>query len=79
MAEDGGLLVDEEMRIAVPDLYAAGDACTMRWRELCPLWFQVRFRVTGMLVFHSGTLSYSLGITELIASELWLSDTLHDM
>ena len=41
MAEDGGLVVDEEMRTAMPDLYAAGDVCTMRQRESSPLWFQV--------------------------------------
>lgn len=48
VAEGGGLLVDEEMRTAIPNLYAAGDACTVQWREQGPLWFQVGFHVVVM-------------------------------
>ena len=48
MAEGGGLLVDEEMCTAIPDLYAAGDACTVQWKEQGPLWFQVCFLVIVM-------------------------------
>ena len=42
MAEDGGLLVDERMQTSVPDVYAAGDVCTLRDLNYGPQFFQVR-------------------------------------
>ena len=42
-AEDGGgILVDSEMRSSLRDVYAAGDVCTVKWKDEAPLWFQVR-------------------------------------
>ena len=38
---DGGIIVDSEMRTSMRDVYAAGDVCTVQWKEQAPLWFQV--------------------------------------
>ncbi|KAL5466979.1 hypothetical protein EMCRGX_G031144 [Ephydatia muelleri] len=42
LAEDGGIVVDPEMRTSVADVYAAGDVCTPTWSQQSPLWFQMR-------------------------------------
>ena len=39
--DDGGILVDSNMRTSVPNVYAAGDAATADW-EPAPNWFQMR-------------------------------------
>ena len=41
LAEDGGIIVDSEMRTTVDDVYAAGDVCTPKWSQQSALWFQV--------------------------------------
>jgi len=41
LAEDGGINVDEMMRTNLPDVYAAGDACTAAWMP-AQHWFQMR-------------------------------------
>ena len=41
LAEDGGIVVDSEMRTSVDDVYAAGDVCTPKWSQQSALWFQV--------------------------------------
>lgn len=41
VAEDGGLNVDEQMHTSVPDVFAAGDVCTVAW-EPRALWHQMR-------------------------------------
>ena len=41
IAEDGGVVVDDEMRTALPDVYAAGDVCTTQWTHCSKLWLQV--------------------------------------
>ncbi|XP_072922230.1 pyridine nucleotide-disulfide oxidoreductase domain-containing protein 1 [Hemitrygon akajei] len=41
VAEDGGLKVDEQMHTSVPDIFAAGDVCTVSW-EPRALWHQMR-------------------------------------
>uniref|UniRef100_UPI00398F74DB pyridine nucleotide-disulfide oxidoreductase domain-containing protein 1 n=1 Tax=Pristiophorus japonicus TaxID=55135 RepID=UPI00398F74DB len=41
VAEDGGLKVDEQMHTSVPDIFAAGDVCTVSW-EPRALWQQMR-------------------------------------
>ena len=46
LAEDGGVRVDKEMRTSVPDVYAAGDVCSVEWGHHSPLWFQV---ICGLL------------------------------
>ena len=30
------------MQSSVPDVYAAGDACTIAWTDKSPHWFQMR-------------------------------------
>lgn len=40
-AEDGGIMVDSEMRTNIPDVYAAGDVCTVHWDPWPQMWFQV--------------------------------------
>ncbi|KAK9845833.1 hypothetical protein WJX81_003814 [Elliptochloris bilobata] len=40
--DDGGILVDEELRTSVPGVWAAGDCCTVRAEAQAPLWFQMR-------------------------------------
>lgn len=41
MSDDGGIIVDSEMRSSLPNVYAAGDVCSMRWDEQPDMWFQV--------------------------------------
>lgn len=41
--DGGGILVDSEMRSSLSDIYAAGDVCTVQWKEQAELWFQVKF------------------------------------
>ena len=41
LADDGGVVVDDEMRTALPDVYAAGDVCTTQWKHCSKLWLQV--------------------------------------
>lgn len=38
-AQDGGLTVDRHMRTSVQDVFAAGDVCTVEWRD-ADTWFQ---------------------------------------
>mgnify|MGYP001796365624 CR=1 FL=1 len=42
IAEDGGLVVDSNMRTTLPDVYAAGDVCTPSWCSHSPYWHQMR-------------------------------------
>ena len=45
ISTEGGILVDEEMRTSVPNVYAAGDTCTANWAGPAiedRLWFQMR-------------------------------------
>ena len=39
--DGGGIEVDSEMRTSLGDIYAAGDVCSVRWKEQAALWFQV--------------------------------------
>ena len=39
--DGGGIVVDSEMRSSLEDVYAAGDVCTVKWKEQSALWFQV--------------------------------------
>ncbi|UYV75549.1 PYROXD1 [Cordylochernes scorpioides] len=41
VSQDGGLLVDEYMRTNLPNVYAAGDACTANW-NIEKHWFQMK-------------------------------------
>uniref|UniRef100_A0A8C4WU35 Pyridine nucleotide-disulphide oxidoreductase domain 1 n=1 Tax=Eptatretus burgeri TaxID=7764 RepID=A0A8C4WU35_EPTBU len=41
LAEDGGLLVDDHMTTSIPDVYAAGDVCSVAWTRTAH-WFQMR-------------------------------------
>lgn len=41
LADDGGILVDEQMRTAVAGVYAAGDVCSAGWAQ-AKHWFQMR-------------------------------------
>ncbi|XP_043569374.1 pyridine nucleotide-disulfide oxidoreductase domain-containing protein 1 isoform X1 [Chiloscyllium plagiosum] len=41
VAEDGGLKVNELMNTSIPDIFAAGDVCTVSWVPR-PLWQQMR-------------------------------------
>lgn len=41
LADDGGILVDDQMRTNIPDIYAAGDVCSAGWNH-APHWFQMR-------------------------------------
>ncbi|KRX77854.1 Pyridine nucleotide-disulfide oxidoreductase domain-containing protein 1 [Trichinella sp. T6] len=41
VADDGGLLIDDQMQTNFEDIFAAGDVCTAGW-ELDPNWFQMR-------------------------------------
>ena len=41
LAEDGGVVVDREMRASLPEVYAAGDVCAVHWEPQPQLWFQV--------------------------------------
>lgn len=40
-ADDGGIVVDDQMRSSLAGVYAAGDACTANW-EQAKHWFQMR-------------------------------------
>ena len=40
-AADGGIAVDSEMRTGVPNVYAAGDVCTVQWDSQPAHWFPV--------------------------------------
>ncbi|XP_054719303.1 pyridine nucleotide-disulfide oxidoreductase domain-containing protein 1-like isoform X2 [Uloborus diversus] len=40
-AEDGGLMVNDQMQTSLKDIYAAGDVCTASW-SLSEHWFQMR-------------------------------------
>ena len=40
LSDEGGVVIDNEMRSNLPDVYAAGDVCTASWAH-SPLWFQV--------------------------------------
>lgn len=39
---DHGLIVNEKMETSEKDIYAAGDVCTVNWKQ-SPHWFQVEF------------------------------------
>lgn len=39
--DDGGILVDEQQRTSLPEIYAAGDVCTANWPP-ADHWFQMR-------------------------------------
>ena len=39
--DGGGIVVDSGMRTSLRDIYAAGDVCSVRWKEQAALWFQV--------------------------------------
>lgn len=41
VASDGGIIVDEQMRTSVSNVYAAGDVCTAGW-NFATHWFQMR-------------------------------------
>ena len=41
LAEDGGIIVDSEMRSNVKNVYAAGDVCTVNWSAQSATWFPV--------------------------------------
>ena len=43
--DDGGLQVDDHMMTSEPDVYAAGDVCSVGW-EHSPLWQQVNYLTT---------------------------------
>jgi hypothetical protein len=57
-AGDGGLAVDTHMHTSAPDVFAAGDACTLEWAAPTPQrqWFQMRLwsqaRATGVYAAH---------------------------
>ncbi|KAK9817209.1 hypothetical protein WJX72_011100 [[Myrmecia] bisecta] len=65
--KDGGLLVNRYMQTSVPDVYAGGDACTLRPEDIAPHWFQMRLwtqaRVMGTYAAHCMT-----GTAESLAS-----------
>lgn len=42
LSEDGGILVDSEMCSSCPDIYAAGDVCTVEWPQVSRTWLQMR-------------------------------------
>ena len=39
--DGGGIIVDSGMRTSLGDVYAAGDVCSVQWKEQAALWFQV--------------------------------------
>ena len=41
-AADGGIAVNRRMQSSCPNIYAAGDACTVAWAHETPHWFQMR-------------------------------------
>ena len=40
LSDEGGVVIDSEMRSSLTDVYAAGDVCTANWAN-SQLWFQV--------------------------------------
>lgn len=40
LSDEGGVVIDNEMRSNLPEVYAAGDVCTASWTH-SQLWFQV--------------------------------------
>ena len=45
ISKEGGIMVDEEMRTSLPNVYAAGDVCTADWTGSAiqdKFWFQMR-------------------------------------
>ncbi|KAL3090077.1 hypothetical protein niasHS_006529 [Heterodera schachtii] len=42
LAEDCGILVNEQMRTNIEDVFAAGDVCTANWTAKSPHWKQIR-------------------------------------
>lgn len=40
LSDEGGVVIDNEMRTNITDVYAAGDVCTANWSH-SQLWFQV--------------------------------------
>ncbi|XP_065913309.1 pyridine nucleotide-disulfide oxidoreductase domain-containing protein 1-like [Dysidea avara] len=42
LASDGGISVDHEMRSSCEHVYAAGDACSVQWKDPAFHWFQMR-------------------------------------
>lgn len=65
---DGGILVDTSMKTSVPDVYAAGDACSLVDDSKTP-WFQMRLwsqaRSMGLRAAHC-----MLGVEDQMASDL---------
>jgi pyruvate/2-oxoglutarate dehydrogenase complex dihydrolipoamide dehydrogenase (E3) component len=50
-ADDGGIVVDDNLRTSVEDVYAAGDVCYARWVKDPPThWFQGR-KTTEFTIF----------------------------
>ena len=49
VAEDGGILVNQSMETNIPDIYAAGDVCTVNW-DVARHWFQVKYKFLCLLV-----------------------------
>ena len=45
--DGGGIVVDSEMRTSLKDVYAAGDVCTVQWKDQAALWFQVSGLIGG--------------------------------
>ncbi len=56
LAEDGGIIVDSEMRSSVPSVYAAGDVCSVDWRDHSRTWFPVSGVVVSCDVCRRGGL-----------------------
>lgn len=52
IAEDGGIVVDSEMKTNIPDVYAAGDVCTLQWDPHPQMWFQVSSSATFRPTMH---------------------------
>ena len=46
--EERGVAVDRELRTSVPDVYAAGDVCSIKWEGQSEVWFQVRQSVHSL-------------------------------
>lgn len=49
LADDGGMVVDSQMRTSEADVYAAGDICSCGW-ELSPHFFQMRLWTQARLM-----------------------------
>lgn len=52
VAEDGGVKVDQHMCSSVPDVYAAGDCCTVDWQAQAPHWIQMRLWMQARVMGH---------------------------